>query len=477
MAWVSARLEEVLERVAPQWGIRPVPDSFRTLRPLDLAVLWGDLSIGLLVLASGALLVPGLGLPRALVAIVIGSVLGCIPLALVGTAGAREGVPGMVLFRPVLGRRGSYLPSAANLVQLVGWTAFELWAMARVANAVSRDLFGVDAYLAWLAVVALICTALAIAGPIFAVRRWLERFGVWVVAAVCVWITIRVVSLGAIGSLWSRPGRGGLPFWLAVDLVIAMPVSWLPLVADFNRFSHAGRPSSLATFCAYAAGNVWFYALGALLVLAAGSSPDVFDIGTTIAATAGGAVVLLVLLVGESDQAMANIYSGAVSVQNVSPRASQRWLIAGVAVAGFLIAAMLRQSAATTFQFFLLLIGSVFVPLFAVFLADWGIVHRGRFGEAALFDLALPGVRWRAVAPWVAGFVVYQWCVPTGPGWWVDAIDRLLGLLRLPFPLVGGSSAGASAPSFVAAFVLALALLPRPAADRSSTRLVPERPR
>ncbi len=183
----------MLERIAPQWGIRPVPESLRRLRAVDLAVLWGDLSIGLLVLASGALLVPALGLPRAVLAIALGSAVGSVPLALVGAAGAREGVPGMVLFRPVLGRRGSYLPSAANLVQLVGWTAFELWAMARVANAVSRDLFGLDAYLLWLGVVAVVCTALALAGPIFAIRRWLERFGVWVVAGVCVWITVRVL--------------------------------------------------------------------------------------------------------------------------------------------------------------------------------------------------------------------------------------------------------------------------------------------
>jgi len=367
----------------------------------------------------------------------------------------------MVLFRPVLGRRGSFLPSAANLIQLVGWTAFELWAMARVANAVSRDLFGLDAYLLWLGAVAVVCTALALAGPIFAIRRWLERFGVWVVAAVCVWITVRVLSLGGIGRLWSRPGTGGLPFWLAVDLVVAMPVSWLPLVADFNRFAAEPRRSALGTFWAYAGGNLWFYTLGAVLVLVAGSTPDVFDIGTTIAAAAGGAVVLLVLLVGESDQAMANIYSAAVSVQNVVPRASQRALIVGVAAAGSLIASLLREGAATTFQFFLLLIGSVFVPLFAVFLADWAVGHRGRYGEAALFDLAPPGVRWRAVVPWVTGFVIYQWCVPTGPGWWIDAVARLFTSLRLPFPVVAGSPLGASAPSFAAAFVLALLVLPR----------------
>src|SRR5439155_2404199 len=125
--------DDVLERAAPSWGIRPVPEQLKTLGGRDLAVLWGDLSIGLLVLVSGALLVPALGLPSALAAIAIGSAIGCVPLALVGVAGAPRGVPGMVLFRPVLGLRGSYLPSLANLVQLVGWTAFEFWAMGSVA--------------------------------------------------------------------------------------------------------------------------------------------------------------------------------------------------------------------------------------------------------------------------------------------------------------------------------------------------------
>ena len=129
VATVTERLERALEREAPSWGIRPVPPEHRRLRGLDFAVLWGDLSVGLLVLLTGALLVPALGFREALLAIVVGSVLGCIPLALVGLAGAREGVPGMVLFRPVLGVRGSYLPSVLNIAQLVGWTGFELWAI------------------------------------------------------------------------------------------------------------------------------------------------------------------------------------------------------------------------------------------------------------------------------------------------------------------------------------------------------------
>ncbi|MGZ8629161.1 MAG: purine-cytosine permease family protein, partial [Actinomycetota bacterium] len=456
MASVTQRLEDVIEREAPAWGIRPVQPALRKLSGLDLGVLWGDLSIGLLVMVSGALLVPALGLPQALLAIAIGSVVGAVPLALVGLAGAREGVPGMVLFRPVLGLRGSYLPSAINLVQLVGWTAFEFWAMGRVANAVARDSIGLDSPLLWLIAVAIVCTGLALGGPILIVRRWLKRFGIWVVAAVAVWITVRLLSAGDLGALWSRPGTGGLPFWAAVDLVIAMPVSWLPLVADFNRFARAERGAAAGTFWSYAAGNAWFYTLGALLVLTAGAAPDVLDIGTTIAATVGGGIVLLALLVGESDQAMANIYSSAMSLQNVRPHLPQRPLILGVGAAGLAIAAVLSD-AAGAFEVFLFLIGSVFVPLFGVFAADYFVLSRGRYGENAMFERVDATIRWRALVPWAVGFAVYQWCVPTGPAWWVDGLAHVMhGWLHLPFPLIGGSPLGASVPSFLVAFAMTL---------------------
>jgi putative hydroxymethylpyrimidine transporter CytX len=331
--------------------------------------------------------------------------------------------------------------------------------MGRVANAVVRDVFGFDAQSVWLVTVAVVCTALALGGPILVVRRWLERFGFWVVAGVAIWITVRVLMVSELGTLWSRPGVGGLPFWAAVDLVIAMPVSWLPLVADFNRFSRGERGAASGTFWSYSAGNAWFYALGALLVLAAGAAPDVLDIGTTIAATVGGGVVLLALLVGESDQAMANIYSSAMSLQNVRPSLPQRPLILGVGAAGLAIAAGLSD-AAGAFEVFLFLIGSVFVPLFGVFAAHYFVLSRGRYGEAAMFERVGVEVRWRALVPWVAGFLIYQWCVPTGPEWWIGGMERVVhGWLRLPFPLIDGSPFGASVPSFLVAFILALVVL------------------
>jgi nucleobase:cation symporter-1, NCS1 family len=467
---VTERLERTLEREAPAWGIRPVPPEHRRLSGLDFGVLWGDLAIGLLVMLTGALLVPSLGLPLALLAILVGSLVGCIPLALVGLAGAREGVPTMVLFRPVLGIRGSYVPSVLNVIQLVGWTGFEYWAMSAVADRMSVRLFGHSSYWLWLPLVALVCSLLALGGPILVVRRWLERFGAWVVAGVAAWITFRLLTTAQLGALWRRPGAGGYPgsFWLALDLVIAMPVSWLPLVADYNRFARRGVSSAAGTFWGYVLGNVWFYALGALLVLGAGlSDASPAGLGTAIASLAGGWVVLLALLVGESDEAFADIYSAAVSSQNVQPRLPQRGAILAVSLAGVGLAAWLgvRETvtvALGTYESFLFLLGSVFVPLFGVFVADYFVLRRsGRLTEDAFEPAtrAKPsraglGVNVRAFAAWVAGFLVYQWSVPTGPSGWQSAVEALFHRwLHLPFPLAG-SAAGASLPSFFTALVV-----------------------
>ncbi|MEX1047451.1 MAG: cytosine permease [Actinomycetota bacterium] len=459
---VGERLARILGRASLSQGVRPVSPEDRRLSGLDLAVLWGDLAIGLLVLVTGALLVPALGLPKALLAVLVGSTVGCLPLALVGSAGAREGIPSMVLFRPILGARGSYVPSILNLAQLLGWTAVEFWAMGRIANAVSVELFGFDSYAFWLAIVAIVCTGLAIGGPVLVVRKWLERFGLWVLSAAGLFITYKLVTAGSFQDALRAPGAGGFPsFWAAVDLVIVMPISWLPLVADYNRFAKRDARVFAGTYCGYFLGNAWFYALGALLVLSAGATADVEAIGTAIISVAGGVLVLMVLLAGETDEAFANIYSGAVSVQNVAPRIPQLSLILGVSAAGFLLALFLTMD---LFESFLYLIGSVFVPLFGVFAASYFVLGRRDFSERDLFEPGgrawyRSGVNWAAFVPWTAGFLVYHWNAPLAPDAWMRGVETLIhNWLGLPFPLFGGAI-GASAPGFVVAFLLALLVL------------------
>jgi putative hydroxymethylpyrimidine transporter CytX len=466
MSTVTERLERVLEKEAPAWGVRPTTPEVRRLRGLDFTVLWGDLGIGLLVLVAGALLVPALGLPQALLAIGVGSVIGCIPLALVGLAGAREGLPGMVLLRPVLGTRGSYLPTLLNVGQLVGWTAFEFWAMALVAGRITGPVFGIEPFYPWLGVVALVCLLLSLGGPILVVRRWMERFGAWVLAAVAAWVTARLLTTVGVGTLWSQQGAGGFPsFWPAVDLVIAMPVSWIPLVADYNRFARRGARSAAGTYGGYLLANVWFYALGALLILGAGAGPSVTGIADAIISLAGGILVLVVLLVGETDEAFADIYSAAVSSQNLVPRVNQRVGVVAVAALGVALAAWLLGlpgGGVDTYEFFLFLIGSVFVPLFGVFLADYFVLRR-RYRHDVLFEPRGPyrylgGFNVAALVAWVLGFGVYHWIAPTPVAGWAGAVETFFaGWLHLPFPLFGGE-VPASVAAFVAAFLVYLPL-------------------
>jgi putative hydroxymethylpyrimidine transporter CytX len=427
-------------------GIAAVPDDRRRLSGLDCAVLWGDLGIGLLVIVAGALLVPALSLPRALLAIVVGSLLGCLLLALGALAGAREGVATMVLLRPVLGITGSWAPSALNGLQLLGWTAFELWAMAKVASTVSSRLFGVAAFGWWLAAATLVVTALALWGPVGVVRGWMLRFSAWVTVGIGLVVTVALLARG-VGPAWSRPATGGLSFASAVDLVVAMPISWLPLVADYNRFARDRGQSFAGTFVGYAGGNAWFYALGALLVLAGGvadSSPEGLAAGILglSAGTVVGAILLASLLAGETDEAFADIYPVAVSAQNVFPGLPQRMV---VVVVGEVAAAIAAVVTATDYEAFLFLLGSVFVPLFAVVLAAaaTGALRRDVDHE--------PAFRPAMAATWLVGFAVYHWMVPAYaflPGWWLDVLAELPGAGE-------HTSLGASLPSFAVTFVLA----------------------
>jgi nucleobase:cation symporter-1, NCS1 family len=467
MASVADRLRKVVEEEAPAWGVRPTTPELRRLRGFDFAILWGDLGIGLLVLVTGALLVPALGLPEALLAILVGSLMGCVPLALVAVAGSREGLPGMVLLRPTLGTRGSYLPTILNVGQLVGWTAFELWAMALVASRITGPILGIESFYVWLGVVTVICLLLSLGGPIVVVRRWMERFGAWVLAAVALWITVRVLTSTDLGVLWSRDGSGGFPtFWSGVDLVIAMPISWVPLVADYSRFGRRGTRAGIGTYSGYLVANLWFYALGALIVLGAGASaPTVTGVAAGIVALAGGTMVLVVLLVGETDGAFADIYSAAVSIQNLIPALRQRLGVTlvsgfGVAVAAWLFG--LPGEGILTFEFFLLLIGSVFVPLFGVFTADYFVLRQGeRYRSEDLFE---PSGRYRyaggfnvaALASWVLGFVAFHWIAPTQLAGWSAAVETFFhDWLGLPFPLFGGN-VPASVVAFGVAFLVYL---------------------
>lgn len=450
-------------------GIGPVPQDQRRLGGFDLAVLWGDLGVGLLVLVAGALLVPGLSLAEAFAAIVVGSVVGSALLALAGYIGAAAGVPTMVLTRSVLGVRGSYLASALNVLQLVGWATFEIYVMAQLASAILKGPLGIDTYAVWALAFAALAAAMAIGGPLLVVRQWLKKFAVWVMLATSVWLVVYVIGTYDVPALLAQQGTGDLAFWAAVDLVIAMPVSWFPLVADYNRFARRPGASFWGTFVGYTLANAAFFALGALLVRALGTGP--FELTGALVSALGalalGWLALAIILVDETDQAFANVYSSAVSIQNVVQRVPQQALVAGVAALALVLA--LAVSVAE-YEIFLFLIGALFVPLLGIVAADFLLVARRSYATDEFYRRG--GAYWysggfnvAAIAVWVLGFAVYQWLSPTPIPAWTELLGGLAGSVGLPFPLA--PHLGATIPSFVFAFS-AYAAVARIALGRSS---------
>src|ERR671935_934998 len=150
----------------PAWGIEPVPERLRVLSFFDSFLLWGNLSVSLLVIVIGALLVPALSLRDALLAIVVGSVAGNILLGLAALIGADARVPGMVVLRAPLGRRGSFAPTALNIAQNIGWSTFELIIIATAAGALSQHLFGWQGKWAWTIAFGVASWGLGMLGPI-----------------------------------------------------------------------------------------------------------------------------------------------------------------------------------------------------------------------------------------------------------------------------------------------------------------------
>ncbi len=409
------------------------------LRSYDLFVLWSSLGVGLLVLAAGTLLISlfGLTLWESFLVSLVGSVLGSLMLAAAAHHGSRAGVPTMVSLRPILGRRGSYAPTALNVFQLLGWTIFEFVVMGTAVAVLSNNALG-----PWTAEIsipfwAVVVAALAIGGPLAVVREWLERFGIWLVWASTAAI---VVALALRGPSWTErlPSVAGSfsgtsSLLLGLDLVVAMPVSWWPVIADYNRFARSPKDSAVGTVAGNAIANTLFYVLGAgLMLLGLSLSPAQGDFLAVIGLLGLSVLPLLIILVDETDNAFADIYSTAVSVQNLLPKRKQLGTVLVATVIGAAGAIVLLAQGETiggSYENVLLVLGALFVPLLGTVIADAFLVRRLGYRPEEFFEGA-PRWRWTAYASWLPGVALY------------------LAIIFMPLPI------GATLPSFGLAVAL-----------------------
>ena len=383
-------------------ALAPVAAQDRVFVWRDHASLWFSLGVGLLVMQMGAYLLPALSTMQALMAIGLGSVVGAGLLGWVGKLGCDSGLSSAGLMHSVYGRNFARLPIFLNIIQLLGWGSFELVVMRDATVALGKQSGAMTAaYWPWLATLiwGSVILLLMSGNMTTLVRRIISRVALPLVIVSLLWLSwqfLAMASTTGLAVLLSREGTGGMSMLSAVDLVIAMPISWLPLVADYARHGKSGKSALTGAWTGFALANIWCYSLGVLVALTLPSE----DLVTALLLAQGGLIALSLILLDEVDNAYGDAYSGAMSAHSILPAWSiRRW--------GLLIAALCTGLAMVlpmhSLEPFLLLLSSCFVPLFGVMLG------RLAFGtDAVELMQKAPAVRWDAVAIWVLGIAFYH---------------------------------------------------------------------
>jgi putative hydroxymethylpyrimidine transporter CytX len=403
------------EPAAPE---APLVLDLRPPKPLgtgDQFALWFNLGVSLtgpvtaLFVLSPFFDGSRMSLLAALVATVLGAFMGSGVLGAASVPGARTGAPSMVLLRGLFGRRGSIVPTGLNIAQNVGWGTIEIIVIASAATALTDDSLRP----LWVVLAGIGATVMAIR-PLGSVRT-LRRIVIWIVLLASAYLFIQLLR----EPLPSLTEGDWVGFGIAVDTVIAVCVSYGPLINDYSRHSRSPRASVIGAWSGYGIAAVMYITLG---LLAYSTTVELDgDVIAGLLAVPAGAIALLILAVDEVDEAFANIYSTTMSVQNVAPRLDRRAIAVVVGVVATCLALVTDLRG---YQSFLFLIGSVFVPLVAVMIVDWFFVSEQQWelGDHAPLRVAM-------VLSWLAGFVAYQLVNPgTVAGWsdmWTWVQDRL----------------------------------------------------
>src|SRR5947209_1497136 len=261
---MTATVEDVhVPAQATEEPVTLVEEPPRVLGWLDQIGLWGNLGMSILGPVTAVfILQPTSGgqmsYVGAALAIIVGTVLGTLLIAAAAVPGAQTGAPSMVLLRGLFGRRLSYLPTVVNIVQLVGWSVFEIVVIAQAA----------EQLLPWrghrwpyVVIGGAVTTVMAIR-PLGAVRV-LRRYALALVTLSTIYLYVELLrhphSSMTAGS-WSG-------FWPAADFAVAAAVSFAPLASDYTRHARSPKSAFGSAMIGYTLTQTASYVLGLVALL------------------------------------------------------------------------------------------------------------------------------------------------------------------------------------------------------------------
>lgn len=335
--------------------------SLRTYSWLPMLLLWFGASISVAEIYTGALMTPA-GLQSGLWAIISGHIVGVILLGLIGLIGYRENKPSIMCTRLSFGRSGSYFLSLANVLQLIGWTAVMIQQSGQALAGITQHLWNVGSQ----------PIAIIIMGALVGLWTLWESKGQHLANMLAV-ILLFLLTLVMSYVLFKHPAPVAqttphtMSFWVAFELSLLMPLSWVPLVADYAHKAKNIRIAAFAPALGYFVGSIWMYGIGFFTALITKES----DPTTMLLVTGLGVVALGVVMLSALTTTFLDVYSAVLSAKNIYSNLPEKIAVIAVTIIGVVAALWLNSE---LYMSFLYLIGSVFAPLSAILIIDFYIL-------------------------------------------------------------------------------------------------------
>lgn len=343
-------------------------------------LIWFGAAVSIAEIITGTYFAP-LGFTKGLTAVLIGHIIGCTMLFLAGLIGGKVRKSAMETAKMSFGNKGALLFSVLNIIQLVGWTAIMIFDGGLAVN----GIFDIGNWVWCIVIGALIALWIMIG------IKNLGKVNIVAIGALFVLTIILSFVIFGSGSALNVSGEG-MTFGAAVELSVAMPLSWLPLISDYTREAKEPVKATAASAVTYGAVSCWMYIIGMGAAIFTGES----DIAQIMVKAGLGIAGLLIIVFSTVTTTFLDAYSAGVSSESLSAKINGKWFALAVTAIGTLGAIFLPLADITEFLYF---IGSVFAPMIAIQIADFFILKQST--ETDAFNIC-------NLIIWFIGFVVYR---------------------------------------------------------------------
>lgn len=354
------------------------------------SLIWFGAGVSLAEILTGTYFA-SLGFQKGLLAIFIGHVIGCAMMFFAGFIGGKTRRSAMETVKMSFGQKGALFFAILNILQLVGWTAIMIYDGALAAG----GIFHIGNWI-WCLVIGILIIIWIFIG--------IENLGkINTVAMAALFILTLVLSyiIFGHGTLKAIP-NDGLTFGAAVELAVAMPLSWLPLISDYTREAKEPTKATFSSVVVYGLVSCWMYIIGMGISIFTGES----DIAQIMVKAGLGVAGLLIIVFSTVTTTFLDAWSAGISSESLSKNFRGKWFAIAATVIGTIGAIVYPMDDITDFLY---LIGSVFAPMIAVQIADFFILHQ---------DFSRKSVCIQNLVVWLIGFVIYRWLM---------GIDTILG--------------------------------------------------